>query len=343
VSFTSNFLNQLSDGVTIKEAYENGSARYISQVKLTHPKALFNSNIANQPIGLMINASGSQIVKHKIPDSDTPLDTDIILYLEADNIIENKLAKAWSIITPPQTITPPKDAFEAPQIKTEKIELEFNIEHSRYENSKKYQFIKDGIYTIQYFLEDLAGDLYQTDIESFKLGESDMQIEYAPRITDINISKGWHLVGLGGYDNVKEHPISEKVNIIWDYENGIWKAYSSNQNLTKKLIDKKYEILTKINESKGYWVFSSKNNQYKHKSINWDFIDFEQLNSGWHLLSSSRDINLEEESIKVNILWQYNNKWSAYSSNPDIKKELEKLNYYDNFIKAGSGFWVNVE
>ena len=72
-------------------------------------------------------------------------------------------------------------------------------------------------------------------------------------------------------------------------------------------------------------------------------VNVSELDTGWHLVGTSVDINGTTAFSSANIVWSYlDGKWSAYSSDTNVQAEIKNKSNIGiiNNISANSGFWI---
>jgi hypothetical protein len=67
-----------------------------------------------------------------------------------------------------------------------------------------------------------------------------------------NLSNGWTLNGTA--NKISDLTVFDSANIVWIFENGVWKAWSSDSAM-KNLIETQYELLNEIPKDSGFWIF----------------------------------------------------------------------------------------
>ena len=111
--------------------------------------------------------------------------------------------------------------------------------------------IKDGKL---YIAGEWAG-LMVYDVSECTQGFSESSEVTGYCITEDDIAKlpqGWNLIGSGC--EITDLSLFDGVKIVWAYENGEWKAYSSDEEIMK-IINEKYGVLTHINAKEGFWLY----------------------------------------------------------------------------------------
>jgi hypothetical protein len=135
--------------------------------------------------------------------------------------------------------------------------------------------------------------------------------------------------------------------IIWKYKNGVWSAFSQNEDINQKLPTSKIEKISLLSKNEGFWIY---NNEMEQISFNGEaYKTAVSNNKGWQLLGTGDDLNIStiyQDNNNINVMWVYKNgKWSANSPDEVKQKIILDSKLIDTFnkIDSGSGFWVNVE
>lgn len=130
-----------------------------------------------------------------------------------------------------------------------------------------------------------------------------------------NLKKGWNMVSLPNLDMDKlDIP---NLEYIWGYENNTWK---------NNILSSSYEKIEDANFSNGYWVKVSDDSFIPYTYYDKNDVSIESLDSGWHLLGSEENIDLNTSNYRL--VWQYiDEKWYIYSSNNEIKQGAVDLGY----------------
>jgi uncharacterized alpha/beta hydrolase family protein len=142
----------------------------------------------------------------------------------------------------------------------------------------------------------------------------------------IKIEKGWNLVS-GEFKKFNLKPLK----LAWKY-NQNWNAYSNDEELKEKILDKNYSLFNESKYNEGIWIFSNEKRELlnieNNISINYEYQD------NWTLAGTNKDINvstLKCDNNSIPLIWEYkNNRWKIHYK--------EKQDF--NIINKNSGFWV---
>jgi hypothetical protein len=91
---------------------------------------------------------------------------------------------------------------------------------------------------------------------SFKAGVESVENSYSEQNWTSekaeNLSNGWTLNGTA--NDISDLTVFDSANIVWIFENGVWKAWSSDSAM-KTLIESKAELFNEIPKDSGFWIF----------------------------------------------------------------------------------------
>jgi len=68
-----------------------------------------------------------------------------------------------------------------------------------------------------------------------------------------HIQKGWNL--FGAIDDIDCNNFDVNFTVLWIYKNGIWKAYSKNNQIKELIKEKNILEVDKIYKGEGFWIF----------------------------------------------------------------------------------------
>jgi len=155
---------------------------------------------------------------------------------------------------------------------------------------------------------------------------------------NLEIKKGWQLIGIPTTVDIQKNFNNQNVEILWgfDAKNQSWKGYSP---LSQKsiLISQKYTTLTTLEPYQALWIFSKNDWILKYEpteSIKIPKNRIITLQIGWNLISIPQNIVVCDKFFGDALVWRYSNsfEWSVNDETLGFPK-LES-------IKQSQGVWV---
>lgn len=147
-----------------------------------------------------------------------------------------------------------------------------------------------------------------------------------------NLQEGWNMSALPTSNNFNDIQL-ENQELIWNYENGIWKNNIPSSG---------YENITTTDINKGYWVKTNSNSStyYTYNDINRS-LDTMTLNDGWNLVGTFQSIDTQEFS-SVDLVWYFDGfGWKFYSKDTNLNSIAQSYGYEVlNAIPTLSSFWI---
>lgn len=157
--------------------------------------------------------------------------------------------------------------------------------------------------------------IYSEKNDSVELNGTKYDITY-----EINFSQlkhGWYLLGTG--KNILVSDLlnqSKNINLIWKYNNGKWLGFSSNK-VKNEFIKSKFESLTEINASEGFWVYINDENVTDNISFDENITTIEEalkylnyLRNCAGMISLSLNDNLNKAALNHSNYMKINNIFS---------------------------------
>ncbi len=166
--------------------------------------------------------------------------------------------------------------------------------------------------------------------------------------TTLNIGKGWQLVGSNIYNIKDPKEILKNVDLIWMFEDGVWKVLSPNGTYNKYIESIDIPIINGIKAGKGFWVKSTKEDITVYLDDKTKSLDPIFVKKGWNLLSLKKEkaINLDNIDKKFNdiyLIWKFQDgKWFYYTNNDKVKSFIVNSNIiFKSFkiLNPTDGFW----
>jgi len=152
--------------------------------------------------------------------------------------------------------------------------------------------------------------------------------------TILPLKKGWNLVSL----DLNISKIPSKVDLIWQYKNKKWSAFSNDEYIQKLLDKNNISLIKEIVVEDGTWIRAKQDINITIK--NPSTFKNTHFNLGWTLAGSAKEIKTDELYCKNNTkpisLWIYEGGWKL-KTDRDIKTDLETF----DTISKNRGFWVN--
>jgi hypothetical protein len=102
--------------------------------------------------------------------------------------------------------------------------------------------------------KDVLIDFNTTAVFSagFQAGFESLDIEWSAEKVE-NLSNGWFFKGTG--KEITNLKIFDSVKIVWIFEDGVWKAWSSVSSLKSAIeVDSEIELLNTIPKDSGFWI-----------------------------------------------------------------------------------------
>ncbi|MEA2017994.1 MAG: hypothetical protein U9N59_06065 [Campylobacterota bacterium] len=169
----------------------------------------------------------------------------------------------------------------------------------------------------KYFEE---GSLYP-ELKHFKTTDN-ITIEKGGIVVMDNLNSGWNMTALSN-TNISNLDILN-LKYIWSYQDGIW---SNNLPSTN------YKQISDINSTKGYWVNVDNNSSNYYTYYDSVDLDISGLSAKWHLLSTTKKLNMDLFN-NTQVVWQYkNNEWFVYTNKDTDYKVIDSILPY-------SSYWV---
>jgi hypothetical protein len=154
--------------------------------------------------------------------------------------------------------------------------------------------------------------------------------------SQLSLLEGWNLVSA----NLNLQTLPSTIKILWQYDNGTWKAFSPDSKIQTKIVqENNITTLNSLHVEDGTWILSDTNQtitQYSSStgqtSTNYD--------EGWSLNGTNHNISADivtcTNSTQPQFIWKYKNKqWQFFT----------QLGYTTNntqfqTIQKYEGFWV---
>ncbi len=159
---------------------------------------------------------------------------------------------------------------------------------------------------------------------------------------NVELKKGWQLIGVATYLNDMSAFNNKNVEIVWgfDGEAQSWKGYSPDKEIDQKLIEKEITQLSSLEPWQAIWVFS-KEAWVLHVKDSAQPIEAKNniitLYKGWNLIQIPQDSVVSDKFFGEAVLWKYNTN-SQWLSND------KTLNFPPiDAIGVGEGLWVKSE
>ncbi len=156
--------------------------------------------------------------------------------------------------------------------------------------------------------------------------------------TVINFEKGWNLVGIPQTLSTMKLFDTKKVSVVWAYnsQKQSWEGYSSDDDVTTKIVDKNISILNTLEPYQAVWVLS---NESWDLTLNNENVTDTPANNkivlkkGWNLVTLPNKAVVSKDFFGNAIVWKYKDEWSVNDSSLDFPT-IEN-------IRESEGFWVN--
>jgi hypothetical protein len=353
VSFTKLLFKELLAGDSLNSAVTQATEKLPSMgdiYRMQNPqwsltKAVeqecLNSCFASASVNLSsiseLKIDGSN-VESDIIDLTNKSKIDIEVKLNAGDVIK----KVWVVVLTPDYIPPKIGNFESPDLNAYTQELKYDDESDTYKVVYDINSVKtyDGNYSISVYAEDKNGyiaalnHIYQGDGE---IEVSEKVVTNTEKLT-IDLIKGWNLVSL----NSNLVNMNKNINILWQYQNKKWSAYSPIE-ATQKVINetKSIDSIVSLNIKQGTWILVSEKLEIKSEKIE-EQNEKLLLNETWNLVGTNKDLkvnNLSCHNGDIKTIWKYKNeKWLL---NTKVKNDLNLESF--ETINANEGFCVNCE
>jgi hypothetical protein len=158
-----------------------------------------------------------------------------------------------------------------------------------------------------------------------------------------SLEYGWH--NLGADHNITDFSIFDYTYIVWKYENGIWKAYSSIPHVASQIETENVEKLVSLKANEGFWIkrdvgpTTTVANSSTGLGISKSTID--NLPLGWHNLGTGSNITNLSIFDSAFVVWNFqNSSWFGHSKNFNMSDwGHETL----SSIEPNSAFWVLIK
>jgi hypothetical protein len=348
ISFSSYFIKNLQNKLSIEESFNKASLKYKSIVKNTTPKIEGSGELLKKPFGFLYSAS-SEVIEDFTGKQALKLDEpkEIDLILAAKNLIGITDSKAYVIITPPQTVFDKGDNVIF--AKSDKVLLNYNVDTSKF--TGKYDFSKEGIYVVQYEVTDGAGDKYISDSVEIQVGDSSKGVEIVSSVSgesSLKIKSGWNLKALPidvevGVDTGKFNQTG--ISTLWKWNGSGWEIYSPLKTIMDLILKYGITKAEKVKTGEGFWINATGDVEVNIGTGEEYGLEKVVIDNGWNLVGVGKDTDINEfnklESIKT--VWKWSgSSWQIWSPDTNI------MNLISNYgltsiekIDKGEGFWVN--
>ncbi|MEA1918595.1 MAG: beta-propeller domain-containing protein [Campylobacterota bacterium] len=155
----------------------------------------------------------------------------------------------------------------------------------------------------------------------------------------IEFKKGWQLVGVPSTSEGMSLFNTKEVEIVWSFdgETQSWKAYSPDETLEQKLIEKSIPFLSALESWQAVWVFSKAPwslhvkdttlpTEVKNNAIT--------LYEGWNLIQIPQESVVSDSFFGDAVVWKY-------SENQEWSVNEKSLNFPSiESIAVSEGLWV---
>lgn len=334
ISFSKYFIQYMKQGNGLKDAFDKSNSKFNTKLKKYKTKINPQYYATNDKVQKISDYS----LIYGLPDFNnyTAKDENLTYEVETNkvktldlNITLNypKLAKAYALILPPVA---PIDVGSAKIINSEKVEL--NYDESSEQFSENYTFDKDGVYAINYLVEDDEENMILSDLVYINIDKSATltkeNLDYSDLLNNntssINIISNLELLTTSSYG----------ATIVWDSNDT--SIISSDGIVIQPSFENgdKTVILTATIKSKDNSVILTKEftftvvaKAYSYKKL---------LKLGWNLIGIEYFDTLNYDNIKYTFTYKDNN-WEFYSESMEIDAypKISKVN-------ENQGYWVYV-
>jgi len=160
--------------------------------------------------------------------------------------------------------------------------------------------------------------------------ESAIWIEEAQPDYTLNIPLGWSMLSPPVGEKTKIESIFKDANIVWGYDNGSWRAWSSDATTRASLKKGGTLPLTEIQPTKGYYVKSDSAQSIEMFSSKWSLSSI-ALKSGWNLVGFAEDTSAQELfklHNKVDRIWCLEgSSWRGISRDSAVNRIITNKGY----------------
>jgi hypothetical protein len=361
ISFSKFFADELLSGKTLNKAYTNAMEKlhnqgsvYATQIPVIHA----GTEMKNIQVGGGFAAASMSLTSIDQVEIDDLVFTKDSQSSESVDLTDKKtislkttitagsgINKVWAVLMTPDYTPPPVGDFVTPDLTKYTIDLAYNSTSKKYEATYTIPTDKtySGEYDITVYVEDVDGLVYSSNNKIDGNGEKEVDKSLIDTNSYITYSKGWYMTALPKSTNMNNIDKIQNIQIIWNYKNGKWGAYSSNSTILDK-IKKESAVLDikSIDNNQGYWILANNSVTVGFKA-NETISDFNINNipQGWSMISTNQidDISAVFSDNSIKSIWNYKNgKWYLFTSSLDkTPAGLEEL----NILKKYDAIWIN--
>ena len=159
--------------------------------------------------------------------------------------------------------------------------------------------------------------------------------------SSVSFTKGWSLVSLPNTLTEMSAFDTPNVEIVWGFDatTQTWKAYSSDANISQKLLDNNISTLTTLSPWQAFWILSANDWSMNDKADLPSSAKNNQifLKKGWNLISLPQRAVVSDTFFGDALVWKYTQK-GGWSVNDDALG-FPKI----NDIKDSDGLWIKSE
>lgn len=165
----------------------------------------------------------------------------------------------------------------------------------------------------------------------------------------INVKAGWQLIGLPtDVDNMRIFN-NNNVRLVWHYNGKYreWVGYSPLKDITKKIEERKINLLNSVKKWQGVWVYSFNDwdlivDDEAKLEFNSPDINSVELFEGWNLISLPFDTIISSKIFDGYKLWRYGKFNNEFDSNWQTNQQFSHIGFPEvDEINSKSGFWVH--
>ena len=159
--------------------------------------------------------------------------------------------------------------------------------------------------------------------------------------TQMQIKKGWQLIGVPTSLDVQTSFNNKNVEIVWGFDASTqsWSGYSPDEDKSAK-ITKDYSTLTDLEPYQALWIFSKDDWQFSFSStdsLSTPINNTIVLQDGWNLIALPQQIVVSDKFFGDAIVWKYSadQEWSVNDSSLDFPSI--------DTVTQSEGLWVKSE
>lgn len=104
------------------------------------------------------------------------------------------------------------------------------------------------------------------------------------------------------YANLK---VFGNYNIIWQYIDGKWRAYSENEEIRNLIVSNNFELITQLDKNNAFWVLMNEDRLVTFYGKSYIF-DVDSYSQGWHMTKYRGNLPIDlKKSAGINLTWEY--------------------------------------